>query len=110
MANEKTSEAEEKRQPQIDYIKNSSRKLKSLLDGIKDKDTYRKVERAYDALYSSPVKTHPSLEQLEQSILQQIDTIEDSIESGNKERIITEVNKLQNMITDRNSKLKTLSK
>ena len=69
IANEHTADAEEKRQYQIDYVKNASAELKSLLDSISDKEAKKEVERVYDALYSSPVKSHPSLAQTESQVL-----------------------------------------
>ena len=107
LANEYTAEAEEKRQPQILYIKNASAQLKGLLDSINDKETRKKVERVYDVLNSSPVKSHPSLAQKENEILQSIKEIEYAVTTGNKESIISTSNSLLFLINERNNLLKT---
>lgn len=68
LANERTANAEEKREIQIAYVKDVSAILKGLLENINDKEA-KKVEKVYDAVYSSPVKTHPNVAQTELHIL-----------------------------------------
>ena len=110
IANERTAEAEEIRQPQIAYVKEASAKLKSLLDQISDKETKQKVERAYDAMYSSPVKSHPDLANTERQILQSIKELEREVSAGNKEDAISIANSLLLSINERNSQLKSMQK
>jgi uncharacterized protein YjgD (DUF1641 family) len=109
IANEHTADAEEKRQDQIAYVKDASAKLKSLLENISDKETKKKVERVYDAIYSSPVKSHPDLEQKERNILQSINELEREVVAGNKEGIMTVANSLLAYINERNKLLNTLN-
>ena len=105
LANEYTADAEEKRQPQIAYIKESSAKLKNLLENISDKETKKKVERVYDALYSSPVKSHPSIAEIENRILQFINELEGAVTAGNKEGIVSIADSLLRSINERNNLL-----
>jgi len=108
IANEYTAEAEEKRQPQIAYIKDASVKLKCLLEIISDKEMKKKVERVYDAIYSSPVKSHPNLARMENHILESINNLESAVKTENKESIISIVNSLLFSINERNNFLKSL--
>ena len=87
IANEHTADAEEKRQYQIAYVKDTSAKLKNLLETINDKETKKKVERVYDILYSSPVKSYPNLEEMENRVLVPINELERAILSENKDAI-----------------------
>ena len=107
ISNERTAEAEEKRQTQIAYVKDASAKLKGLLDSISDKETKKKIERVYDAIYSSPVKSHPNLEQIESSILQSINELERAVTTGDKDYIASVANFLLSSINERNNLLKT---
>ena len=106
LANEYTVDAEEKRQPQIAYVKNASAKLKFLLGSINDKEAKKQVERVYDAMYSSPVKSHPDLAQLENRILQSINELEQEVSAENNEGIISVANSLLSSINERNNLLK----
>ena len=103
LANEATGNAEEKRQPQIDYVKNASIRLKLLLGQIQDKEARRHVERAYDALYSSPVHSRPELAGLEDRILQSIDGLEGIVATGHKDNIIVSAKALLAAINERNT-------
>lgn len=108
LANEHTADVEEKRQYQISYVKNASVKLKGLLEIINDKECKKKVERVYDAISSSPVKSHPNLAHIENHILQSIYELEDKISTGNNEQIISLANSLLVAVNERNMKLKSL--
>ena len=108
-ANEKTAVAEEERQHQISYVKSASAQLKGILDRISDKETARKVERAYDAVASSPVKTHPNLAQTETKLLSLIDELSDAVTDGGKQDIISKADSLLSAVNERNNRLKNLN-
>jgi len=108
LSNEYTANAEEKRQPQIAYVKNASAKLKGLSEIISDKETKKKVERVYDAISSSPVKSHPNVAQKENQILQSINDLEHAVTAGNKEDIISVADSLLLAINERNNLLRSL--
>ena len=107
ISNEYTAEAEEKRQSQIAYVKDASAKVKSLLENIGDKETKKAVEQVYDAIYSSPVKSHPNVAQKEEHILQSINDLDRAVTSGNKEDIISVVKSLLFSVNERNNLLKS---
>jgi signal transduction histidine kinase len=109
IANEHTADAEENRQYQISYVKDASAKLKSLMENISDKETKKKVEKLYDTVYSSPVKSHSALTQMENRILQSLNEFENEISAGNKETIISSANSLLIAVNERNMQLKTLN-
>jgi len=106
IANESTAYAEEKRQPQIDYVKNASAKVKRLLESVNDKEAKKKVGNVYDAIYSSPIKSHPNLAQTESQILMSINDLSDAVSAGNKESIISFADSLLIAVNERNRQLK----
>ena len=107
LSNEYTANVEEKRQTQIAYIKDISVKVKILLESISDKETKKVVEKVYDAMYSSPVKSHPNLTQMENRILQSINDLERTVTTGSKEEIFSVANSLLFLINERNNLLKS---
>ena len=109
IANKHTSDAEEKRQYQIDYIKKASANLKGLLERTTDKEAKKNVERVYDAIYSSPVESHPGLAQMESQILKLINDLTGAVSSGNKEKIISLSGSLLIAVDERNQQLKNLN-
>lgn len=109
IANENTANAEQKRAYEIDYVKKASSELKRLLDSVDDKEVKKKIEKVYDELYSSPVKSHPDLAQTESQILMSINDLENAVSSGNKGRIISLSDTLLIAVNERNRQLKMLS-
>ena len=109
IANERTADAEESRHYQIAYVKDASVKLKILSDIILDKEAKKRVERVYDAVYSSPVKSHPNLAQIENRILQSITELEDAVSEENNDNIKSLANSLLNAVNERNMRLKSLN-
>jgi len=109
IANERTADDEEKRKYEISYVKDASAKLKGMLDVVADKEAKRKVEKLYDAVYSSPVKSHPNLAQMENRILQSINELDEAIYEGNKDNIMSLANSLLSAVNERNMRLKSLN-
>jgi hypothetical protein len=109
IANEHTANVEEERHYQIAYVKAASIKLKGLLESVSDKETKKKVERVYDAVYSSPVKSHPKLAQMENRILQDINELENAISRGSNENIFSLSNSLLSAANERNMLLRMLN-
>jgi len=109
IANESTADAEEERQSQIDYIKKASARLEILVKNAKDGEIKKKLEKVYDEFCSSPVKSHPSLQQMEKRIMESIEEFEDVVASGNKEKIFSLSDTLLGTIKERNTRLKNLN-
>lgn len=106
ITNELTADAEEKRQDQIAFVKNASTKLKGLLESVGDKEVKKKIEKVYDAVYSSPVKSHPDLAQMEDHILKSIRAMGDMIADRNLDAVTVLVASLEAEICERNRRLK----
>ncbi len=106
IANESTAVADEKRELQIDFIKNTSTRLKSIMGIVSDKNARKEIEKVFDVLYSSPVKVHPNLEEIEINILQNIYELEDAVSNENNVAIVQISKSLLSMVNDRNMRLK----
>ena len=109
IANDRTADAEESRQHEIEYVKNASEQIKWLSDRVKDKNIKRKIDRVYDTLSSSPIKSHPSLSHMEIRVLELLNELEQAVSKGDKEYILSQVESLYLVINERNTRLKTLN-
>jgi hypothetical protein len=109
IANENTADAVKKQLYQIDFIKNASVKIKSMINRINDKGIKKKIEKLYDDFQSSPVKSHPDLAQIESRILAYINGLDDAISIGNKESMNSLIDSLLAAISERNSLLRNLN-
>lgn len=109
IANENTASVEGKRQYQIEYVKKASAELNVLLDAIGDKEANKIVEKVYDAIYSSPVKTHSNLAQIEAQILVSINSFKNAVYDGDKVQMNLLADALLISINERNRQLKILN-
>jgi len=109
IANEHTANAVEVRQNQIAFVKDASAKLKFLLDVVSDKEAKKHVERVYDVVYSSPIKSHDSLIEIESLIISSLNELQTVINVGKKEDIITVANSLLKKVNERNMRLRNIN-
>ena len=109
IANEYTAKADDVRQEQVAYVKVATAKMKSILENINDKEIRKQVERVYDAINSSPVKSRPSLAQIENEILVAVDELDEVVSNGDKEQTLSLIKSLVKMVDERNVKLKVLN-
>jgi hypothetical protein len=101
IVNEHTADVEQNRQSQIEYIKMASIKLKGLIEKVGDKEVKKKVEKVYDEIYSSPVKSRPALAPIESGILQSINDLENAVLIGDTAVIISLADSLLASINER---------
>ena len=106
IANEKTADAEANRQQEIAYVKNATFHLKKVLDKTNDKETRRRVEKVYDVVNSSPIKSYPHLGQLEIRILSLLDELDDAVANGEMPTIISVADALLVAANDRNNRIR----
>jgi hypothetical protein len=109
IANEHTANTEEERQHQLNYVKDATFQIRELLERIDDKEAKKKVEKVYDAINSSPVKSHANLVQIEERILQSINDLENAVSAGNKEDIFSLANTLLSAVNERNMRLRNIN-
>jgi hypothetical protein len=106
IANEHTADAETKRSGEIAFVKTASAKLKSVLDDAEDEKVKRSIGKVYDALYSSPVKSHPNLAQTEDGILQSITALGHAVGENDAANIAALTKTLMSAVNERNAWLK----
>ena len=110
IANEHTADITERRESELQYIKESSAKLQSVLQQITDKTTAKKVERIYDLIHSSPAKSNTDARSLEQQAISEIDRLESAVSRNDTEQIVSIADKIYRLAEERNRKLKISNK
>ena len=109
IANEHTADSVERREAELQYVKQSSAQLNTILQQITDKPTAKKVEKVYDLIYSSPVRSDSSIHSLEREIISEINNLEYAVERTNLEQIATLADRIHKLAEKRNSQLKLLN-
>ena len=109
IANEHTADNVERHEAELQYVKQSSAQLKTILQQITDKPTAKKVEQVYDLIHSSQVKSDSSVHSLEKEIVSEINNLDNAVERNNLEQIATLADKIYKLAEKRNSRLKLLN-
>ena len=110
IANEHTADNVERRESELQYVKESSAKLQSALRQITDKTTAKKVEQVYDLIHSSPVKSNANVHSLEQQAISEIDRLENAVSRNDTEQIAAIADKIYRFAEERNRQLKISNK
>lgn len=110
IANEHTAESTEQREVELQYVKESSAKLKSVLQEITDKEILKKIERVYDMIHSSPVRSNVGARSLEQQVISEIERLKSLVSQKEVEQIISIADKIYRLAEERNRQLKISNK
>lgn len=106
MADEHTAKAVEKHEAELVYVKESCSMLKSILNDINDKQLYRQVEKAYDLIQSSPVKSSHSVHGIESQVICEIDNLGSAVRYGDNAAISAATDKIIRLANERNRVLR----
>jgi hypothetical protein len=109
IANEHTADNIERHEVELKYVKESSSKLDSLLKQISDNAIRKKVEKAYDLIHSSQVKSSIKVQTIEQDVFNEISVLTDLVKNKKFESVEDEVNKICNLAEERNRQLKLIN-
>lgn len=105
LANEHIAEQEAKREIELKYVKEASAALKIMMGSVKDYNTIKRIESAYDLISTSPANSSPSVRSLEESIIQEIADLVEMNPNSDQERIKSAIDVIISMATKRNAKL-----
>ena len=108
IANEHTADAQEVRQYQVDYIKQATGEVTAMIQAVSDLSLKKKLEKVYDAMSTSQVKTHPKVMQIESEILYAINDLRASCKS-NHEKATDQATALLILIEEKNRKLRLIN-
>lgn len=106
MADEHTAKAVEKHEAELLYVKESCAMLKAILSDISDKQLYRQVEKAYDLIQSSPVKSNPGVHSIESQVINEIDNLGFAVRNGDSVAISNTTSKIVRLANERNRLLR----
>lgn len=106
IANESTADSIERHEMELRYVRDASSKLKGIMDSVSDKKLHKKVEKLYDLLHSSPVKSNSSVRDYELMVLELIDALEKNIDRNDNLAAEITISKIERNASERNRHLK----
>lgn len=106
IANESTADSIERHEMELQYVKESSARLKGIMDCASDKQLRKKVERLYDLLHSSPANSNNSVRDYELMVMELIDVLEDNIDKDDISAAEKTISMIERNASERNRRLK----
>jgi hypothetical protein len=109
IANEYSASNDKILKIEINYVREACQKLSVIQNMLTDKKLQKIVEKAYDSIYSSQVKSSLEVRSLELDIINEIDKLVVLIKEKKIDDIESSVNQICMLAEERNSKLKLLN-
>lgn len=108
IVNDNTRKNEAKRKKEISFIKESKNLVSMLIDSTSDEKCVKELEKLYDELNASPIKSLTETSELESEIRSQLKQLENIVFGDNKNSPNEMIKSIIKNIKVRNRKLKTL--
>ena len=109
IANEHTVNSIERHGQELLYVKITSSQLKRIMNLISDSKARKNIEKLYDYIHSSPIKSSPNALGIEREIKCEIDNLFNSIHLADNISIAEITNKILQMAMERNRLLGLLN-
>lgn len=106
IANEYTADNIEHHELELQYVKNCSAQLKGIMNQVEDKNIKKKVEKAYDTLHSSPVRSNNTARDYELTVMDLIEVLEQNIERNDLIAASTTLDKILKNADERNRRVR----
>ena len=106
IADEHTAKSVEKHEAELIYVKESCSMLKAIMSDISDKQLHRKIEKAYDLIQSSPVKSATNVLSIESQVISEIDNLGLAVRNGDATAISASADKIARLANERNRLLR----
>ena len=102
MSNNSAREDMQKDKTNYSKITDMSKKMEIILASIKDRDLYKKIEKAYDDIKNANVTTKSDTNQIDSELWQAIDMIQNNVQNSDTNVIDEQVSKIHDLTVQRN--------
>jgi hypothetical protein len=105
LANRATSDEERQGSQNNLYIKQAASEVNLMMNQAADAALRKKLERIYDSLMGSQIRSNPALRDIENKIMINIGNLRESVRENNYIKANSAIVTLQGLIDDRNSRI-----
>ena len=106
IANEHTADSVERHEMELQYVKQSCAMLKGIMEMTDDKALKKKIEKAYDLLHSSQVKSSSAVRDYEVTVIDLIEVLEGNVSRNDAVAANMTLEKIMKNANERNRRLK----
>ena len=108
ISNEKTADDLAVAAEETQFFRTAAARVKVLIDRVSDPEAKKAVEKAYDQLKSSPIKSSPIVKSVESEMESMVLRLESVAGSDNKENIIQTASAICDLSAQRKELLKSI--
>lgn len=105
-ANEHTADSIERHEMELQYVKECSARLKSIMNRVEDKKTKKQIEKVYDLIHGSQVKSNNSARDYELTVMDMIEVLEQNISRNDLIAASTTIEKIIRNADERNRRVR----
>ena len=109
IANINTEESEGRRQVELAYVKESSMRLKTIMEMAGDKELSKKIEKAYDLVHSSQTRSDIAVRDIELRVMSLISELGNAVSVGNVGEADRIIGQIIFNASERNTRLKLMN-
>lgn len=106
IANENTAEQVARQEEEVAYLKTAAARVKLLLRQLPDQKANKEIEKTYDLLHASPSGSAAAVQNIEMSVLDEIERLERAVREGDATAAVVLSQKIRARMEERNSILK----
>lgn len=109
LANENTADSIQRHETELRFVKESSAKLKFLMDNTNDPKMKKTVEKVYDTIHASQVKSNIAVRGIELEILKMIETLICQVQKSSNDEAQNTASKILRATNERNTQLRLMN-
>lgn len=109
LANENTADSIQRHETELRFVKESSAKLKFLMDNTTDAKMKKTVEKVYDVIHASQVKSNIAVRGIELEILKMIETLICQVQNSSNDEAQNTASQILRATNERNTQLRLMN-
>lgn len=105
IANEHTADSIERHEMELQYVKESSAKIKGIMGSVEDRKLKKQIEKAYDLIHGSQTKSNNAARDYELTVMDLLEVLEQNIKRNDLVAASTTLDKIIKNAEERNRRV-----
>lgn len=106
IANEHTADSIERHEMELQYVKESSAKIKGIMGSVEDRKLKKQIEKAYDLIHGSQTKWNSAARDYELTVMDLLEVLEQNIKRNDLVAASTTLDKIIKNAEERNRRVR----
>ncbi len=106
IANEHTADSIERHEMELQYVKESSAKIKGIMGSVEDRKLKKQIEKAYDLIHGSQTKSNNAARDYELTVMDLLEVLEQNIKRNDLVAASTTLDKIIKNAEERNRRVR----